>query len=132
MPSAWAAVGAASAARRAAAAAAMVRAILMCHSFRPGPPDRADARSGAVYENVSISFAGRTRLCGRPRAGENPMRRTADHITLHGMTTLETLLRDRLTSAFTAVAGSPADPSVRRSQRADFQADGALALARPL
>jgi arginyl-tRNA synthetase len=46
------------------------------------------------------------------------------------MTTLETLLRDRLAAAFEAVAGAPADPSVRRSQHADFQADGALALAR--
>lgn len=48
------------------------------------------------------------------------------------MTTPETLLRDRLATAFAAVAGAPADPSVRRSQHADFQADGALALARPL
>ncbi|MDG4826966.1 arginine--tRNA ligase [Asanoa sp. WMMD1127] len=48
------------------------------------------------------------------------------------MATLEELLRDRLASAFEAVAGAPADPSVRRSQHADFQADGALALARKL
>jgi arginyl-tRNA synthetase len=48
------------------------------------------------------------------------------------MTTLEILLRDRLGSAFEAVAGTPADPAVRRSQHADFQADGALALARRL
>ncbi|GAA4714948.1 arginine--tRNA ligase [Phytohabitans rumicis] len=48
------------------------------------------------------------------------------------MATLEKLLHDRLASAFEAVAGVPADPSVRRSQHADFQADGALALARQL
>jgi arginyl-tRNA synthetase len=48
------------------------------------------------------------------------------------MTALETLLHDRLATAFAAVAGAPADPSVRRSQHADFQADGALALARAL
>ncbi|MBX6355113.1 MAG: arginine--tRNA ligase [Micromonosporaceae bacterium] len=48
------------------------------------------------------------------------------------MTTLEALLQDRLATAFAAVAGAPADPSVRRSQHADFQADGALALARQL
>ncbi|MCW6003482.1 arginine--tRNA ligase [Micromonospora sp. CPCC 205371] len=48
------------------------------------------------------------------------------------MATLEKLLQDRLASAFEAVAGVPADPSVRRSQHADFQADGALALARQL
>lgn len=34
--------------------------------------------------------------------------------------------------AFAAVAGAPVDPAVRRSQHADFQADGALALARKL
>ncbi|HEX5597307.1 MAG TPA: arginine--tRNA ligase [Micromonosporaceae bacterium] len=48
------------------------------------------------------------------------------------MATLEKLLHDRLTSAFEAVAGTPAEPGVRRSQHADFQADGALALARRL
>jgi arginyl-tRNA synthetase len=48
------------------------------------------------------------------------------------MTTLEDLLHDRLAPAFDAVAGAPADPSLRRSQHADFQADGALALARRL
>jgi arginyl-tRNA synthetase len=48
------------------------------------------------------------------------------------MATLERLLHDRLASAFEAVAGVPADPSLRRSQHADFQADGALALARTL
>jgi len=34
--------------------------------------------------------------------------------------------------AFAAVAGEPVDPALRRSQHADFQADGALALARRL
>ena len=38
----------------------------------------------------------------------------------------------RLGPAFSAVAGEAADPVVRRSQRADFQADGALGLARRL
>jgi arginyl-tRNA synthetase len=42
------------------------------------------------------------------------------------------LLTERLSPAFAAVAGEPTDPVVRRSQRADFQADGALALARRL
>ena len=45
---------------------------------------------------------------------------------------LERLLTDRLTPAFTAVAGGPVDPVVRRSPRADFQSDAALALARRL
>ncbi|MER7419066.1 arginine--tRNA ligase [Micromonospora peucetia] len=48
------------------------------------------------------------------------------------MATLEKLLHDRLASAFDAVGGTPAMPGVRRSQHADFQADGALALARAL
>src|SRR5256886_560599 len=48
------------------------------------------------------------------------------------MATLEHLLHDRLAPAFEAVAGSPVDPVLRRSQHADFQADGALALARRL
>ncbi|GAB4051714.1 arginine--tRNA ligase [Catellatospora paridis] len=48
------------------------------------------------------------------------------------MTDLESLLNDRLAAAFAAVAGEPADPVVRRSQHADFQADGALPLARRL
>src|SRR5918997_1778958 len=43
---------------------------------------------------------------------------------------LKGLLGSRLETAFSDVAGQPADPVVRRSQRADFQADGALALAR--
>jgi arginyl-tRNA synthetase len=45
---------------------------------------------------------------------------------------LEELLAARLRPAFDAVAGGPADPAVRRSQHADFQADGALPLARAL
>ena len=48
------------------------------------------------------------------------------------MASLEQLLHDRLAPVFEAVAGAPADPSLRRSQHADFQADGALALARRL
>ncbi|MET8368836.1 arginine--tRNA ligase [Micromonospora profundi] len=45
---------------------------------------------------------------------------------------LEKLLTDRLVPAFATVAGEPVDPVVRRSQRADFQSDAALALARRL
>ena len=45
---------------------------------------------------------------------------------------LEKLLTDRLAPAFETVAGVPVDPVVRRSQRADFQSDAALALARRL
>ncbi|MFY1587989.1 arginine--tRNA ligase [Micromonospora sp. WMMD734] len=45
---------------------------------------------------------------------------------------LERLLTDRLTPAFAAVAGEPVAPAVRRSPRADFQSDAALALARRL
>ena len=48
------------------------------------------------------------------------------------MTNLENLLVDRFAVAFEAVAGERADPVVRRSQHADFQADGALPLARKL
>ncbi|MGH2770942.1 MAG: arginine--tRNA ligase, partial [Actinomycetota bacterium] len=48
------------------------------------------------------------------------------------MADLEELLGSRLGAAFAAVGGEPAEPAVRRSQRADFQADGALALARRL
>lgn len=48
------------------------------------------------------------------------------------MTSLERLLWERLAPAFEAVAGAPVDPVIRRSQHADFQADGALALARRL
>jgi arginyl-tRNA synthetase len=48
------------------------------------------------------------------------------------MATLEYLLHERLAPAFEEVAGAPTDPSLRRSQHADFQADGALPLARRL
>jgi arginyl-tRNA synthetase len=46
------------------------------------------------------------------------------------MAHLEGLLAERMAAAFHAVADAPADPALRRSGRADFQADGALALAR--
>jgi arginyl-tRNA synthetase len=42
------------------------------------------------------------------------------------------LVADRLAVAFEAVVGEDVDPVVRRSQHADFQADGALPLARRL
>ncbi|TNH30754.1 arginine--tRNA ligase [Micromonospora orduensis] len=45
---------------------------------------------------------------------------------------LEKLLTDRLAPAFATVAGVPVNPVVRRSPRADFQSDAALALARRL
>src|SRR5581483_9178503 len=45
---------------------------------------------------------------------------------------LETLLAARLADAYAAVAGAPVDPTVRRSQFADFQSDAALPLARRL
>ncbi|NUO58320.1 MAG: arginine--tRNA ligase [Hamadaea sp.] len=45
---------------------------------------------------------------------------------------IEELLAARLRPAFDQVAGGSADPAVRRSQHADYQADGALALAREL
>ena len=48
------------------------------------------------------------------------------------MASLEQLLHERLAPAFETVAGAPADPTLRRSQHADFQADGALPLARRL
>ena len=48
------------------------------------------------------------------------------------MADLEGLLTARLAAASEAVAGEPADPVVHRSRHADFQADGALALARRL
>jgi arginyl-tRNA synthetase len=48
------------------------------------------------------------------------------------MVSVKELLSERLAPAFAAVAGEPADPVIRRSQRADFQANGALALARRL
>ncbi|OLF13584.1 arginine--tRNA ligase [Actinophytocola xanthii] len=48
------------------------------------------------------------------------------------MTGLLAILQQRLGAAFSAVAAEPVDPAVRRSQRADFQADAALALGRRL
>ena len=42
------------------------------------------------------------------------------------------LLEERLAIAFAAVAGRPVDPVVRASDRADAQANGALALAKEL
>jgi arginyl-tRNA synthetase len=48
------------------------------------------------------------------------------------MTSLTELLSQRLAAAFAAVGGEPVDPVLRRSQRADFQANGALALGRRL
>jgi arginyl-tRNA synthetase len=48
------------------------------------------------------------------------------------MMNLVRVLEQRLADAFGLVAGEPADPVLRRSQRAHFQADGALALARRL
>lgn len=48
------------------------------------------------------------------------------------MAQVENLLVQALTPAFEAVAGERVDPVVRRSTHSDFQADGALALARKL
>ena len=48
------------------------------------------------------------------------------------MADVEELLSRRLGPAFDAVAGESVSPAVRRSQHADFQADGALALGRKL
>ncbi len=48
------------------------------------------------------------------------------------MADVEELLSRRLAPAFDAVAGESVSPAVRRSQHADFQADGALALGRKL
>jgi arginyl-tRNA synthetase len=45
---------------------------------------------------------------------------------------LEAVLEQRLGDAFAAVVGEQVDPLVRRSMRADYQADGALSLARAL
>jgi arginyl-tRNA synthetase len=44
----------------------------------------------------------------------------------------EKILTERFAAGFRSVAGEPTDPAVRRSQHADFQADGALPLARRL
>ncbi|MDH3681254.1 MAG: arginine--tRNA ligase, partial [Acidimicrobiia bacterium] len=48
------------------------------------------------------------------------------------MVSLLAKLGERLGAAFTDVAGSPVDPVLRPSQHADYQADGALALAHQL
>ncbi|WP_020574349.1 arginine--tRNA ligase [Actinopolymorpha alba] len=48
------------------------------------------------------------------------------------MTDLADLLTYRLARAFAEVAGEAADPAVRRSEHADYQADGALRLAKRL
>lgn len=48
------------------------------------------------------------------------------------VTNLEAVLDQQLSPAFAAVAGESVDPALRRSQKADFQADGALSLARRL
>jgi arginyl-tRNA synthetase len=48
------------------------------------------------------------------------------------MTDLEGMVNARLAAAFQAVTGEPTDPVVRRSRRAHFQSDGALAAARRL
>ncbi|MEY9846116.1 arginyl-tRNA synthetase [Streptacidiphilus sp. BW17] len=48
------------------------------------------------------------------------------------MANLEELLRQRLKSAFEAVAGTSVDPLVRRSQHAHFQSDAALPLIRKI
>ncbi len=48
------------------------------------------------------------------------------------MGTPKQLLRDRLASAFAAVAGEPVDPIIQRSGHADYQANGALGLAKKL
>jgi arginyl-tRNA synthetase len=53
-----------------------------------------------------------------------------DPVSLGAMASLYSELHERLQTAFTAVAGESVDPVLRRSQRADFQADGALAVAR--
>jgi arginyl-tRNA synthetase len=48
------------------------------------------------------------------------------------MVSLEALLSDRLAASFASIGGVGTSPGLRRSQRADFQADGALALAKGL
>jgi arginyl-tRNA synthetase len=56
------------------------------------------------------------------------------HATLRPVvaTNLRSILDRRLAVAFSTLAGEPIDPMLRRSQRADFQADAALSLARRL
>ncbi|AEH07740.1 Arginyl-tRNA synthetase [Candidatus Protofrankia datiscae] len=65
----------------------------------------------------------------RPRTAVRAGRRVG---RFTGVTSLERLLDERLGAAFTAVAGEQVDPAIRRSQRADYQADAALSLARRL
>jgi arginyl-tRNA synthetase len=48
------------------------------------------------------------------------------------MPSLAEVLSVRLTAAFTEVAGNPTEPAIQRSTRADFQANGALALGRSM
>jgi arginyl-tRNA synthetase len=48
------------------------------------------------------------------------------------VTDLPQLLTQRLAAAFTEVAGEPTDPLVRPSDHADYQANGALPLAKKL
>src|SRR5262245_52425497 len=60
------------------------------------------------------------------------LERPIDCVRMTAEAHLEAVLNARLAPAFAAVAGVAADPVLRRSQRADFQADGALALARKL
>ena len=52
--------------------------------------------------------------------------------SLRVVTDLPQLLTQRLARAFAEIAGEPADPAVRRSDHADYQADGALPLAKKL
>ena len=48
------------------------------------------------------------------------------------VTDLPQLLTQRLAAAFAEIAGQPVEPAVRRSDHADYQADGALPLAKTL
>jgi arginyl-tRNA synthetase len=52
--------------------------------------------------------------------------------SLRVVTDLPQLLTQRLATAFAEIAGQPVDPAVRRSDHADYQADGALPLAKTL
>ena len=58
-----------------------------------------------------------------------PRRSSSGRVDYVFMLSLEELLRQRLATAFAAVAGEPVDPAVRRSQHADYQSDAALACA---
>src|SRR5918997_3768389 len=72
-----------------------------------------------------------TRCCGCTQRTHNWLRGPwAPRSYAVAVTHLEDLLSERLVQAFETVAGAGADPSVRRSQHADYQADGALAVAR--